>query len=375
MSNNTKPLLKGSSTNNFRQRLEGGVPFPVALSRYGIELSAALNARPIESFERIPLGFEQIDYALGGGIMPGVLGVLLGRQNTGKTAFFLQAAYNIARWAREEQNRVVAINFCYEHPVWVQFSRLLAMVSNGAASPAEIEKVVKAKREELGTPQDLWTQVLRELPPDVTKGYERLVAVGDHLALHHADRFHTTTQSLETVIKHHLEQGDFPVVMVDYLQVIPPRPEMASLALAGGAGGAKAVQIATLRELSALASRHNVPVFCIAAVDDAALRRKGPVHLEDVEGEGTNLLPYMVEYALVLNPDAEYWRGEAGTLDEEQSLWVRLAIEKVRGGHRPPGVEWRFRFDRRRMQFVQPGEEIPPAERYALQRFMPQGKG
>ncbi len=356
-------------------RLEGGLPFPAHLSRYGIELSKELGARPLESFRRLPLGFDQIDHALGGGVMPGVLGVLLGRQNVGKTAFFLQAARNVAAWARENQARVVAVNFCYEHSVWVQFSRLLAMESEGAASPSEIEAVIYQERINGGDTKDLWTRVLAKLPAEVEEGYQRMIAYGEHLALHHADRFHTTTQSIETVVQYYLGQGIYPFVLVDYLQIIPPRPELASKALLGGSAGARAVQISVLRELSALASRYNVPVFCIAAVDEKALRRPGPVHLEDVEGQKDNTIPYMVEYALVLNPDVEYLRAsgdEEGRGGDEQTLWVRLAVEKVRGGHRPPGVEWRFKFNRRQMRFVQPGEEIPPEKRYALQRFIAQ---
>ena len=85
-----------------------------------------------------------------------------------------------------------------------------------------------------------------------------------------------------------------------------------------------------VRSLKAVALRGGVPVVAVGVVDEQAIRRQGPVHLEDLWGPVT--MTYEPDVGLVLNNEHLEPVGENG-----RARAVRMAIEKNR--HGPSEIE------------------------------------
>lgn len=77
--------------------------------------------------------------------------------------------------------------------------------------------------------------------------------------------------------------------------------------------------------------RRGIPVIAVGAVDEQAICRRGPVHLEDLRGAVT--MTYEPDMGWILSPED---LGPAG--DGAKARTVRLAIEKNR--HGPSEAEW-----------------------------------
>jgi hypothetical protein len=142
------------------------------------------------------------------------------------------------------------------------------------------------------------------------------------------------------------------VVIVDYAQRVPPPPELAGL------GREQHIDY-VVRSLKALALRRGVPVVAVGAVDEQAIRRQGPVHLEDLWGPVT--MTYEPDVGWVLNNEHLEPTGENG-----RARAVRLAIEKNR--HGASEVEWRHHLYGERFYLQPEGSQVLVSESFQTER-------
>lgn len=312
------------------------------------------------SLRPIPTGFPLLDAHMGGGLHAEDLVLVVGKQNVGKTLFVGQLARNVACWAAGERNRVVCLLICYEHsPILLQ-QRILCLESwlagNGeGVSLGEIQAAL-AGLAEAGMLEDL-SSMLLGLPRSALGGWKRMESYLDTLYLYAGDPVYTSNEAIDKMVVVLKRQGLVPVVIVDYTQRVPLPPELAGLRRE------RHIDY-VIRALKALALRRGVPVVAVGAVDEQAIRRQGPVHLEDLWGPVT--MTYEPDVGWVLNHDHLSPVGEGG-----RARAVRLAIEKNR--HGPSEVEWRHHLYGGRFYLEPEGELVRLEDSFQLERVRAKG--
>ncbi|MFQ5922329.1 MAG: DnaB-like helicase C-terminal domain-containing protein [Anaerolineales bacterium] len=327
----------------------------------------------VEAFERdlpqlnpaalrpVPTGFPQLDVNMGGGLHPEDLILVVGKQNVGKTLFVSQLGRNIARWAARPRNQVVCLLICYEHSQLLLMQRLLCMESwqagdrEGGVSLALIREAL-AKLAEDGALEDLSSMLLK-LPKSGLLGWRQMERYLDSLYLYRGDPVYTSPEAIDKAVVVLQRQRFHPVVIVDYAQRVPPPPELA-------ASGREVHIDYVVRALKGLAFRRGVPVVAVGAVDEQAVRRQGPVHLEDLWGPVT--MTYEPDGGWVLNQEHLEPAGDGG-----RARAVRLAIEKNR--HGPSELEWRHHLYGERFYLQPEGSPIPLNESFQTERIGSKG--
>ncbi len=144
----------------------------------------------------------------------------------------------------------------------------------------------------------------------------------DALYFYGGDPVYTSPEALDKMVVVLRRQGLLPVLVVDYLQRVPLPPELVGLA------PNRHIDY-VVRSLKGLGLRRSVPVVAVGAVDEAALRRRGHVRLEDLWGPVT--MTYEPDAGWVLNRDE---LSEGFPCDRQR---VELAIEKIAMGLRRSG--------------------------------------
>ncbi|MCL4466911.1 MAG: DnaB helicase C-terminal domain-containing protein [Chloroflexi bacterium] len=329
----------------------------------------------VEAFERelveldpavlrpIPTGFPQLDVTTGGGLHAEDLVLVVGKQNVGKTLFVSQMARNIARWAALMRNRVVCVLICYEHSPVVLHQRLLCMESWLAGAPeggvtlAEVREAL-ADLAEGGKLEDV-SSLLLKLPKPGLLGWRAMERYLDTLYLYRGDPVYTSPDAIDKAVVVLQRQGLHPVVIVDYAQRVPAPAELAGL-------GRDLHIDYVVRSLKALAMRRGIPVVAVAAVDEQAIRRRGPVHLEDLWGPVT--MTYEPDGGWLINQEHLQPAGDDG-----KARTVRLAIEKNR--HGPSEVEWRHHMYGERFHLQPEGSRVPLNESNQSERLGRTGAG
>ncbi|MEW6568579.1 MAG: DnaB-like helicase C-terminal domain-containing protein [Chloroflexota bacterium] len=300
----------------------------------------------VEAFERelveldpavlrpIPTGFPQLDANTGGGLHAEDLVLVVGKQNVGKTLFVSQLGRNIARWAARLRNKVVSVLICYEHSPVLLLQRLLCMESWLAAGPeggvtlAEVREAL-ADLAEAGALEDA-SSLLLKLPKPGLLGWRAMERYLDTLYLCRGDPVYTSPEAIDKAVVVLQRRELHPVVVVDYAQRVPPPPELAGL-------GRELHIDYVVRSLKALAMRRGIPMIAVGAVDEEAIRRQGPVHLEDLWGPVT--MTYEPDGGWVLNQEHLNPAGEGGKAhysigDREESPWAfggRVEASSIRG--------------------------------------------
>ena len=164
---------------------------------------------------------------------------------------------------------------------------------------------------------------------------------------------YTSPEAIDKIVAVLERQRLHPVVIVDFAQRVPPRPALAGL------DRDQHIDY-VIRSLKGLALRRGVPVVAVGAVDEQAIRRHGPVHLEDLWGPVT--MTYEPDVGCVLNNDHLEATGEGSG-----ARAVRLAVEKNR--HGPSEIEWRHHLYGERF-FLQPeGSLVRVAESSQIERI------
>jgi replicative DNA helicase len=306
----------------------GNTSPPVSLRESNDRIDRTLPTINPAVLKPIPTGFPLLDACMGGGLHAEDLIMVVGKQNVGKTVFVNQIARNIARWSARERNHVAALVVCYEHSVMLLRHRILCMESwlasgkEDAISLAAIRQAMADLSEE-NQLRD-FSNALVHLPDAAMRGWQAMEEYFDTLFLYQGNPLFTTTDALERMVVFLMRKGFHPVLFVDYMQRVPS-PAVMTLA--------REVQLdSVIRALKTIAMMRKIPVIAVGAVDERALRRPGPVHLEDLWGPAT--MTYEPDGAWVLNPDSLQPTGEA-----DRARTIRLAVEKNR--HGASEVEWR----------------------------------
>lgn len=285
-----------------------GLRFPRSLVEVAGEFEGEIARGGIERLMPIPTGFNDLDRVLSGGVYPGQLVVLGGKPNVGKTILALQLARNFA-W-----RGVHALVVCYEHDETHLLQRLLAMESflqGGTLTLVQIQKVALecASR---GTRQVL-EKLLQEYPGD-RRALEAILGYMERLYLAQGHPLKTNTSVLRTYVKYLRSRGDGArrvVLIVDYLQKVPPEPEEEP----------SAERVAA--RLKDLALEENVAVVAVSALDAAGIKGGRP-GMADLWGG--SLVKYEPDTVVMLH------------LQERQDGYAKVewCVEKNRMG--PAGV-------------------------------------
>lgn len=204
---------------------------------------------------------------------------------------------------------------------------------------------------EMGFLEDV-SSLLLKLPETGLLGWRGMERYLDTMYIYRGDPVYTSPEAIDKMVVVLQRQGLHPVVIVDYTQRVPPPPEIAAL------GREQHIDY-VIRSLKALALRRGVPVVAVGAVDEQAIRRQGPVHLEDLWGPVT--MTYEPDVGLVLNNEHLEPMGENG-----RARAVRLGIEKNR--HGPSEIEWRHHLYGERFHLQPEGERVLLNESFQLER-------
>ena len=346
--------------------LPSSINTPQPLSKVFKGFNTRLTNRPAALFRPIPLGIETLDKAFSGGIHPTDLTIIAGRQNVGKTIFITQIASYIARWAAEHNYPIASWVCCYEHDEWELFTRLLCMESwrVDPANPISYKKIIDAivkVKEEGKTQEDIITHLFETLPSSATEAMTEISKYFDHLILYYGQRNILSVENIQTIIREYeREHHQVLIPIMDYLQTIPPEIRMIQHAYDPMSG-----HLIIKRNLEALKNmciELQIPALVVAAIDNEALTRPGPVHIEDVAGpEETS---YTVDSGIILNYDVV--KGASISNAENRKASIRISVEKNRRG--PVPLEWRHKFEGGAFYIDPKGEEIAFGDSYQKDR-------
>ncbi len=278
----------------------------------------------------ITTGFATLDRALAGGFHVGDLVILGGLPASGKTIAALQWARNMAR----DGNR--SLFLCYEHDVATMLGRLLSLEIGSLGTPLDgdddraVAEAIAYTMNGAGDPES------RALDHPVVKAaMAQMATYAERLVLAQAPNFCDLD-----VIASKSEQGDYDVVMVDYLQKVP--------SLRGLVGIDRYTH--TVEGIKNMALENECLVVALSAVDSAALseRRLG------IDGlRGAHALAHEADVVITINNKLRVVSRSHlafdSTLFDAFSRQSVFTIEKNRRGMAPLNVEFekdfaRFRF-------------------------------
>ena len=297
-----------------------------------IEFDTHVKSGKVAGYKSIPTGFEPLDTYFGSGLVPESLVLVGGPPGTGKTAFVLQVARNIAAAARD--NKTAACVVCFEHGEVYLYHRLLCMesVAEGNSAGLTMDDIRRAAlRNEFGEPG---LEALLETFHTAKEAWSRIVQYWERLFLSKGHPVKTTLNVLDTYLARLRSQYATVVLFVDYLQKIP--------VFSPGIELTPERQIRTVTEgLKNLALAHCVPIVAVAAADAQGLKGEC-VRFEDLWGGSS--VNYEPDVAMMLNPVRQ------GGND------VVFSIGKNRLG--PTGVEFRCLLRGQHFAFDPQGDAI-----------------
>ncbi|MCL5960216.1 MAG: hypothetical protein M1358_13050 [Chloroflexi bacterium] len=298
-----------------------GLCFPKALSQVVAEADERIAIGQLKGYRPVPTGFAPLDIVLGGGLRPGELILVGGRQGIGKTIFALQVARNIAL---SGEARICYV--CFEHDEEYLFNRLVCLESVDSLPPTlpgldlqTLHRCVASAR----SSRAVGLNTILAEKPAAARAMQRMARYWQNLLLSKSNPIRTTLKVLDVYIQEMLRHGDDLVVFVDYLQKIPLNRNREDVT------DEEKVNIIA-EGLKDLALSYEVPIVALAAADKDGLKGDR-VRLADLRG-GT-ALQYECDVAILMNP-GQYRDGGTGGRP------VLFSIEKNRGG--PAYVELEF---------------------------------
>ena len=299
-------------------------------------LAERIAAGDLESMSPLPLGFDPLDEALGGGVRPGELILLGGGQGVGKTTMAFQMARNVAA-----SGEASCLYVCFEHDEENLAQRLIAMESVdpdarglrvGVTVRDLTQRVMAAHRHGGVALYDLL-----ESDPRTSAALERLRLYGDRLHLLTGSASRSTLAAIAGLVEAHRVRSDERLLLfVDYLQKVPVLPEPSS--------EQERVEI-VVSGLKELAMAEQIPVIAVVASDLEGLRarRMRAHHLL-----GGSLLAYEADVILMLADKYEAVSRVHLEFNPQkaQSLrdWVVCSVEKNRSGRDVVDVQFEKQF-------------------------------
>lgn len=315
---------------------DNGTVRPVSALQSLAAMDQKVAGGELESMLPVPLGFDPLDEALGGGIRPGELLLLGGPQGVGKTTMAFQMARNIA--ASEEAN---CLYVCYEHDEENLTERLLAMESIDPYAQAFqlgvtvrdlINQVMAGRRRAQGGLYDMLQADER-----TSIALERLRHYGHRLFLLKGSGARTSLAAISALVEAHRVRSDERLVLfVDYLQKVPvvPEPPTEQERVTKVVAGLKELTLA-----------QQIPVVAVVAADREGLKAK---RMRAHHFWGGSALAYEADIILMLS---EKYESVARVHIESnphkaQSFrdWVICTVEKNRSGRGLVEMEFEKRF-------------------------------
>jgi replicative DNA helicase len=286
-------------------------------------LAEKIAAGDMETMSPLPLGFDPLDEALGGGIRPGELILLGGGQGVGKTTMAFQMARNVAA-----SGEATCLYLCFEHDEENLAQRLIAMESVdpesqefrlGVTVRDLTQRIMAAHRR-----GDVALYDLLEADPKSAAALERVRRYGDRLHLLKGGARATLAAVAALVEAHRVRSDERLVLFVDYLQKVPVLPEPRT--------EQERVEI-VVSGLKELAMAQQIPVVAVVASDREGLRAK---RMRAHHILGGSLLAYEADVILMLADkfDAvarvhiEFNPQKAQALHD----WIVCSVEKNRSG-------------------------------------------
>ena len=288
------------------------------------ELDERLVSGRVAAYEPIPLGFNPLDRALGGGVRPGELVLLGGAQGTGKTTMALQMARNVA--LAGDAN---VLYLCFEHEEDYLLNRLVSMESLLPHLPetAAAVKIQDVRREILGTAKGAGPKAIpmtrNELLLPVLK---QLGRYGDRLFLLRGSQTAATVDNIRELVRSHrrLDPDRRLVLVVDYLQKVPQLPEPAT---------EEEKVTFVVNGLKDVALSEGIPVVAIVAADKEGLKAS---RLRNHHLRGSSAINYEADVILILNEKYHIVAKVNIEFNPYQAQrfrdWIILTLEKNRAG-------------------------------------------
>jgi replicative DNA helicase len=294
-----------------------------------LRMEQQVAAGDVEHMRPLATGFRPLDDVLSGGLRPGELMIVGGRQGVGKTIFALQIARNVVSRAE----RAKALYICYEHDRAHLLSRLLCLesVEQGCRRPLTLRMV-----DELALGPGDGVGLLTKLRQ--TPGYRSVVeaaeSYGDRLVLVKASGDHSTLARIrEWVEKMEIHGRERLLVVIDYLQKVP--------VVAGNLRPETEMTTHLVQALKDLAMEAGIQIIAVAASDRPGLR-SNRVRFADLRG--SSALQYEADVGVMLNNKHDVLSRQqliANLSKAEQTRgWLVMSVEKNRAGRNVVDMEY-----------------------------------
>ncbi|MBN1484503.1 MAG: AAA family ATPase [Chloroflexia bacterium] len=311
---------------------------PLTIAQVLRQADQQVTLGQMEDYVPLPMGFDQIDRVVGGGLMRGDLILLGGAQGIGKTMFALQAARNLAA-----NEKIYAFYVSYEHPETHLLHRLLCMESIDLNSQEyqhglrmrDLRNVVLTKRTGEARSQGLY-QILQGHTL-ARNSLKKIAEYANRLIVMKGNPISTNLQSLRSLAHRLVTTCEGNVVLfVDYLQKVSVEPiktvdenDKVTIVVEG---------------LKDLALSLNIPVFAIVAAGREGLRAKR-LHLHHLRG--SSALDYECDVAIIMNNKYYIVSRDHIAFDpykaESYRNWIVFTVEKNRAGKAMIDVEFELR--------------------------------
>ena len=287
-------------------------------------LAEKIASGDFEAMTPVPLGFDPLDEALGGGVRMGELILIGGSQGVGKTTMAFQMARNVAA-----SGEASCLYVCFEHDEENLAQRLIAMESVdpeaqgfriGVTVRDLTQRVMAAHRQ-----GDVALYDLLESDPLTSAALQRVRMYGDRLHLLKGSGDRSTLAAIASLVEAYRVRGDGRLVLfVDYLQKVPVHPEPQS--------EQERVEI-VVSGLKELAMAQQIPVVAVVASDLEGLRAK---RMRAHHLLGGSLLAYEADIILMLADKYEAVSRVHLEFNPQKAQalrdWVVCSVEKNRSG-------------------------------------------
>lgn len=299
-----------------------GLSFPKTLSQVVLEADTRIAADQLKGYRPVPTGFDMLDITIGGGLHPGDLLLVGGRQGVGKTVFALQIARNVALAGQARSCYV-----CFEHDEEYLFHRLVCFESVESLATDEVgldlptlHRYIVAER----TSRAVGLNAILAGDAAASCAMQKIARYWQRLLLSKGNPLRTTLKVLDLYVQELQRHNDDVVLFIDYLQQVPLNRNREDMS--------DEEKVTIIAEgLKDLALSRDVPIVALAAADKEGIKH-GRVRLADLRG-GT-ALQYECDIAIVMNTAPTHG-------DQPRNRAVLFSVEKNRSGP-TTGVELEF---------------------------------
>lgn len=311
---------------------------PLTIAQVLRQADQQVTLGQMQDYVPLPLGFDQIDRVIGGGLMRGELVLVGGSQGIGKTIFALQAARNLAL-----DEKAYAFYVSYEHPETHLLHRLLCMESIDPTTQEyqhglrmrDLRNIVLTKRGGEQRGQGLYD--ILQSHPLAGQSLTKISEYANRLIVMKGNPVNTNLLALRSLAHRLVTTCEGNVVLfVDYLQKVSVDPIRTV-----DENDKVTVVVEGLKDL---ALSLNIPVVAVVAAGREGLRAKR-LHLHHLRG--SSALDYECDIAIIMNNKYYIISRDHIAFDpykaESYRNWIVFTVEKNRAGRAMIDVEFELR--------------------------------